>query len=56
MPFKQFEKILKSIKTSLDKKIQKTDRNMKFENAYLSDLHSTWVRLNLFISCFNYYG
>ena len=26
MPFKQFEKILKSIKTSLDKQIQKTDR------------------------------
>ena len=26
MPFEQFEKILKSIKTSLDKQIQKTDR------------------------------
>ena len=30
MPFKQFEKILKSIKTSLDKQIQKTDRPNQF--------------------------
>ena len=30
MPFKKFEKILKSIKTSLDKQIQKKDRPNQF--------------------------
>ena len=30
MLFKQFEKILKLIKTSLDKQIQKTDRPNQF--------------------------